>query len=149
MGSSIINWVVLHIMCTSKKNTTKCSIFATKGITILTTSILSTAFTVTLAKLHWLKISAYMGCICISMEHLPLSWKTGVDVFTNFTFRIIKLLSQQFIHAKGSHFSVILAITFAVLEKTHMKMLECLCHSTTMQHSLDLHCNATLINHLI
>jgi hypothetical protein len=64
-----------------------------------------------------------MGCICISMEHLPLSWKTGVDVFTNFTFRIIKLLSQQFIHAKESHFSVILAITFAVLEKTHMKML--------------------------
>jgi hypothetical protein len=30
--------------------------------------------------------------------------KTKTDVFTNFTFRIIKLVSQLFIHSKGSHF---------------------------------------------
>jgi hypothetical protein len=44
----------------------------TKGIAVMTTSILPTASTSTLAKLHWLKINAYMGYICISMMHLPL-----------------------------------------------------------------------------
>jgi hypothetical protein len=96
-----------------QKETIKCSIFATKGITILITSIPSTAFTVTLAKLHWLNINVYMGCIYISTEHMPLSWKTIVDVFTNFTFRIIKLLSQPFVHTNH--------IDFAILEKPHTK----------------------------
>jgi hypothetical protein len=104
-----------------QKETTKHSIFSTKGITVMTTSILPTTSTSTLAKLHWLKINAYMGCICISMKHLPLSWKTKIDVFTNFTFRIIKLVSQSFVHTKGSHFSECLPIDFALLEKPHTK----------------------------
>jgi hypothetical protein len=104
-----------------QKETSKCSIFATKGIIVLSTSILSTAFTTTLAKLHWLKINAYMGCICIFTEHLSLSWKTRVDVFTKFTFRIIKLHSQPFVHIKELHFSISLAIAFAILVKPHTK----------------------------
>jgi hypothetical protein len=55
------------------------------------------------------------------MKHLPLSWKNKIDVFTNFTFKIIKLVSQPFVHTKGSHFSEILDIAFATLEKPHMK----------------------------
>jgi hypothetical protein len=43
-------------------------------------------------------------------------------VFTDFTFRIIKLVSQPFVHTKGSHFSERLAIAFAILEKPHTKM---------------------------
>jgi hypothetical protein len=44
-------------------------------------------------------------------------------MFTNFTFRIIKLVSQPFIHTKASHFSESLAIAFAILEKPPMKTL--------------------------
>jgi hypothetical protein len=54
-------------------------------------------------------------------EALTTLMKTKIDVFTNFTFRIIKLVSQPFIRTKGSHFSKSLAISFAILEKPHMK----------------------------
>jgi hypothetical protein len=137
----------------------------TKGIAIMTTYIFPTTFTSALAKLHWLKINAYMGCICMSMKHLPLSWKTKIDVFTNFTFRLLNLVSTTIRPYKR-----ILLL---------WKPGQCLCNTRETPHKnisgnwqdhenyivlshwntlvtqhlcdifLDFHCNVILINHLI